>query len=319
MAQTAPAAGSAALPDTLEAVLGAEIDALPRDARQVLRCAAVLGLSFRTEALELILRPDDIALGAVVEAELRDFIESDGERWRFRQALARDVAYEGLSYRRRRELHRRAGAATERLAQGRVEQVADLLARHYSAAQDVDLAWRYARLAAQRARAAYANEEAATALRAGARRRPAATRRHRRREGRDVERAGRRPRAARDVRRGDRRLPAGRGPRAGRPDGHGPAGAAARPGQGAERRVHRGVAGGADGRAPAWPPSTPRSPDGGGPASPRSRRSSVRARSGRAKGWRWPGGPSSEAETAGERFGAGPGLQRHRLGTNNAN
>ena len=162
VAQTAPAAGAAALPDTLEAVLGAEIDALPRDARQVLRCAAVLGLSFRTEALELILRPDDIALGAVVEAELRDFIESDGERWRFRQALARDVAYEGLSYRRRRELHRRAGAATERLAQGRVEQVADLLARHYSAAQDVDLAWRYARLAAQRARAAYANEEAAT-------------------------------------------------------------------------------------------------------------------------------------------------------------
>ena len=162
VAQTAPTAGAAALPDTLEAVLGAEIDALPRDARQVLRCAAVLGLSFRTEALELILRPDDIALGTVVEAELRDFIESDGERWRFRQALARDVAYEGLSYRRRRELHRRAGAATERLAQGHVEQVADLLARHYSAAQDVDLAWRYARLAAQRARAAYANEEAAT-------------------------------------------------------------------------------------------------------------------------------------------------------------
>jgi class 3 adenylate cyclase/tetratricopeptide (TPR) repeat protein len=162
VAQTAPIAGAAALPDTLEAVLGAEIDALPRDARQVLRCAAVLGLSFRTEALELILQPDDIALGAVVEAELHAFVESDGERWRFRQALARDVAYEGLSYRRRRELHRRAGAATERLAQGHVEQVADLLARHYSAAQDVDLAWRYARVAAQRARAAYANEEAVT-------------------------------------------------------------------------------------------------------------------------------------------------------------
>jgi predicted ATPase len=156
------AGDAATLPDTLEAVIGAEIDALPRDARQVLRCAAVLGRSFRAEALELILQPDDLALGPVVEAELAAFIEVDADRWRFRQALARDVAYEGLSYARRRELHRRAGAATERLAQGRLEQVADLLARHYSAAQDVDLAWRYARLAAQRARAAYANEEAAT-------------------------------------------------------------------------------------------------------------------------------------------------------------
>jgi class 3 adenylate cyclase/tetratricopeptide (TPR) repeat protein len=160
--QLATTNGHATLPDTLEAVLGAQIDSLPREARQVLRCAAVLGRSFRAEALELIVRPDGIAIGAVVESELSDFIEIEQERWRFRQALARDVAYEGLSYRRRAELHRRAGAATERLARGRVEQVADLLARHYAASQDVDLAWRYGRLAARRARAAYANEEAAT-------------------------------------------------------------------------------------------------------------------------------------------------------------
>ena len=317
VAQTAPTAGAAALPDTLEAVLGAEIDALPRDARQVLRCAAVLGLSFRTEALELILRPDDIALGAVVEAELRDFIESDGERWRFRQALARDVAYEGLSYRRRRELHRRAGAATERLAQGRVEQVADLLARHYSEAQDVDLAWRYASPRGAAGEGRLRQRGGSHPLRAGPRGRPAAARRHRRREGRDVERAGRRPRAARDVRRGDRRVPAGRGPRAGRPDGGRPAGAAARPSQGAERRLHRGVAGGADGRHAPGLRRHRRVPTVAGPPH--------RVRGDRPPGpgaaaRRVGGGPAGRrrGRDRGRALRAGAGVQRHRLGAHRA-
>ena len=180
--------------------------------------------------------------------------------------------------------------------------MADLLARHYSAAQDVDLAWRYARLAAQRARAAYANEEAAThyeqALDA-VRRLP------------DVPDA---EKAAMWSGLGDAREQLGmfaeaidayrraEAARAGRPDGHGPAGAAARPGQGAERRVHRGVAGGADGRRPpglrrhrgvptvAGPPHRVRGDRPSGPG--------AAAR----KGWRWPSGPSTEAETAGERF-----------------
>ena len=317
VAQTAPTAWAAALPDTLEAVLGAEIDALPRDARQVLRCAAVLGLSFRTEALELILRPDDISLGAVVEAELRGFIESDGERWRFHQALARDVAYEGLSYRRRRELHRRAGAATERLAQGRVEQVADLLARHYSEAQDVDLAWRYARLAAQRARAAYANEEAAThyeqALDA-VRRLPDVT---------DAEKA------AMWSGLGDAREQLGmfaeaidayrRAEALVRDDATAAARLALRrgPGQGAERRVHRGVAGGAYRRNTPGLRRHRRVPTVAGP--PHRVRGDRPPGAGAAT--RRVGGGPAGGRRGGDRgraLRAGAGVQRHRLGAHRA-
>ncbi len=151
-----------ALPDSLDAVVGAEIDSLPARSRRILRCAAVLGRSFRDEALRLLLAGEGIEVDGALDEELGRFLEREGERWRFRQALVRDLAYEGLSYRRRRELHRRAGAATERLAGGRVDQVAELLARHYSASQDHELAWRYSRIAAERARVAYANVEAAT-------------------------------------------------------------------------------------------------------------------------------------------------------------
>ena len=157
-----PTGSTASLPDSLDAVVGTELDALAPQSRRLLRCASVLGRSFRREALQLLMAGEGVELEHEPDAELDRFLEVEGERWRFRHALVRDVAYEGLSYRRRRELHRRAGAATERLADGRVEQVADLLARHYAAAQDYEMAWRYARIAAERARAAYANVEAAT-------------------------------------------------------------------------------------------------------------------------------------------------------------
>ena len=154
---------TAALPDSLDSVVGAEIDALDPRPRRVLRCASVLGQSFRDETLRLLLEGDGIDPGDTLTTDLAPFLEPDGEdRWRFRQALTRDVAYEGLAFRRRRQLHRTAGVVTEKLAAGRVDQVADLLAHHYGAAQDNEQAWHWAGLAAQRARGSYANVEAAT-------------------------------------------------------------------------------------------------------------------------------------------------------------
>ena len=154
---------TAALPDSLDSVVGAEIDALAPKPRRILRCASVLGQSFRDETLQLLLEGDGIDPGDTLTEDLAPFLEPDGEgRWRFRQALTRDVAYEGLAFRRRRQLHQTAGVVTEKLAEGRVDQVADLLARHYAAAQDHEQAWHWAGLAAQRARGSYANVEAAT-------------------------------------------------------------------------------------------------------------------------------------------------------------
>ena len=154
---------TAALPDSLDSVVGAEIDALDPKPRRVLRCASVLGQSFRDETLRLLLEGDGIDPGDALTGDLARFLEPDGEgRWRFRQALTRDVAYEGLAFRRRRQLHRTAGVVTEKLAAGRVDQVADLLAYHYGVAQDNEQAWHWAGLAAQRARGSYANVEAAT-------------------------------------------------------------------------------------------------------------------------------------------------------------
>jgi tetratricopeptide (TPR) repeat protein len=78
---------------------------------------------------------------------------------RFRRLLVRDVAYAGLPFRVRRELHARAGARLEReLGQDADDEAAGLCV-HFLLAGHHGKAWRYARLAAERAvkRFAYAD------------------------------------------------------------------------------------------------------------------------------------------------------------------
>lgn len=149
------------LPDSLDAVVSTQIDTLPPLSRQLLRYCAVLGSSFRRVVLELLLEPEGIVLDDATLKDLEVFIEPEGDRFRFRHNVVHDVAYEGLSYRRRRELHARAGSVVEQMAGDDPESVAEALANHYSHSGDWEKVWRYARVAAEKARSAYANTEAA--------------------------------------------------------------------------------------------------------------------------------------------------------------
>jgi tetratricopeptide (TPR) repeat protein len=149
------------LPDSLDAVVGAEIDTLPALPRRLLRYSSVLGRSFRRVVLDELLRPEDVDLDTATRRTLARFIEPDGkDRLRFRHAVLHDVAYSGLSYRKRKELHGRAGEVIERLARNDTDAVAEFLALHYAEAGEHDKAWRYGVVAGDRAKAAYANVEA---------------------------------------------------------------------------------------------------------------------------------------------------------------
>ncbi len=154
--------GLDALPDSVEAVIMAQIDRLaPRD-RTVLRYASVLGASFTEDLLGHLLEGEAHAPDEAAWRRLSDFVGSDGpDTFRFRHALMRDAAYEGLSYRRRQELHARVGETIERLAGDAPEEHAELLSLHFFHAQRYDQAWRYSVVAGERAQAKYANVEAA--------------------------------------------------------------------------------------------------------------------------------------------------------------
>jgi tetratricopeptide (TPR) repeat protein len=160
------------LPDSVEAVIAAEIDRLRPSDRTVLRYASVLGLRFEQELLSAAVR-DEVEVDEALWVRLRGLVDPDPTGGlRFRNTLLRDVAYEGLAFRRRRELHGRVAEAIETGATA-AEDEASPLALHFFAAQHYEKAWRYNRLAGDRARAVAANVEAGrfyeTALAAGRR------------------------------------------------------------------------------------------------------------------------------------------------------
>jgi class 3 adenylate cyclase/tetratricopeptide (TPR) repeat protein len=149
------------LPEALDVLVRTRIDRLGAVPRQVLYHASVLGRTFRSIVLGELLATEDLSLTATTWTALAGYLERDGDtRLRFRDALVRDVAYEGLSYRRRRALHARAATAIEGLAGVDREAVAEPLALHYSLAGDYEGAWRYGVMAGDKARESYSNAEA---------------------------------------------------------------------------------------------------------------------------------------------------------------
>jgi len=149
------------VPDTVEVLMTAEIDRLGADDRALLRHAAVLGVTFPLSVLADMLGRTDLHSDESIWQRLADFVrEEETGTFRFRHALLRDAAYEGLPYRRRRELHAAAGDAITRTSSGFADEQADLLSVHFFNAHRYEDAWRYARIAADRARSKYALVEA---------------------------------------------------------------------------------------------------------------------------------------------------------------
>ena len=152
------------LPDSIEEIVAARIDRLSPGLRRLLRSAAVLGMVIDQPVFESVLQADGILELTSFDnlRHLREFIvEVDGQRVQFRHHLAREAAYEGLPFRRRAALHAHTADAIERAAGGDPEDHADLLSLHSFHGGRYEAAWRYSRIAAERARSQYANVEAA--------------------------------------------------------------------------------------------------------------------------------------------------------------
>jgi class 3 adenylate cyclase/tetratricopeptide (TPR) repeat protein len=161
LADAARNQGSAdALADSVESLVTSKIDTLPARDRILLRESSVLGAVIDTDLLADALEDDEVRVAARWRP-LEDFLIPEGDAFRFRHAIHQHVAYEGLSYRRRREMHARAARAIHDRFEGQTEAVVGLLATHYSRAGDTDAAWEFSVKAGNEARGKYANTEAA--------------------------------------------------------------------------------------------------------------------------------------------------------------
>jgi class 3 adenylate cyclase/tetratricopeptide (TPR) repeat protein len=150
------------IPTTVEGVLAARMDLLPRAPLAVLQTAAAIGRRVYRPLLEASI--DDLAdvAGALDHLVRNGFVDRDprtADTFVFRHALVVDVAYGRLVRRQRCEVHRRIGEAAEVLY-GTSDDVVELLARHFRLAEAGVKAAVYLERAASRARRLFANEEA---------------------------------------------------------------------------------------------------------------------------------------------------------------
>ena len=125
--------GEVALPESVQGMIAARLDVLPREEKDLLQDAAVLGRVFWTGALRQERSSAEDWLRAL---ERKDFVRRErrssvaGEtEYTFRHALVREVAYEQIPREQRADKHRAAAGWIESL--GRPEEHAEMLAHHY--------------------------------------------------------------------------------------------------------------------------------------------------------------------------------------------
>lgn len=153
--------GRETLPDSIEAVVTEHIDTLASQDRLLLRYASVIGSSFSPSLVADVVGGDADA-GAGAWRRLGEFLDAEPDgRYRFRHAMFRDVAYEGLPFRRRRLMHSRAGDIIERRAGANLGPVAEILSLHFHRAASYEKSWRYSSMAGDGARDKDAVVEAA--------------------------------------------------------------------------------------------------------------------------------------------------------------
>jgi tetratricopeptide (TPR) repeat protein len=139
------------LPQTIQQVIGQQLDQLPDVTRSLLSTAAVLGRHFSASALPALTDLDPRTLSgclqAALDAEVIKPVSAEG--WEFNHVLYRDVLYQELNGTRREELHRRRARVLQlRIDGGETDRWGEL-ALHMDAAgssyrNDAIHAWREA-------------------------------------------------------------------------------------------------------------------------------------------------------------------------------
>jgi class 3 adenylate cyclase/tetratricopeptide (TPR) repeat protein len=145
------------LPDTVQAVIRARLDALDKDSLEVMRVASVIGREFGRELIVDAMGPAADPSAALERLKASGLIQQTrvlpAPAYRFKHVLTREVTYDSLLGHQRRSLHETIGRAIEHRHAERIDEHAEVLAYHFERAEDWASAVRYGRRAADRAAA----------------------------------------------------------------------------------------------------------------------------------------------------------------------
>lgn len=153
-----------AIPDTLQGVLLARIDRLQDDVRRTLQLASVIGKSFLYRLLQAIAEAERELDEHLAQLQRADLVREKTRRpeleFIFKHSLTQEAAYDSLLLERRREFHRKVGAALEELFSERQVEFLGLLAYHFDRAGEKGRAIDYLIRAGDKTRMEDAHQEA---------------------------------------------------------------------------------------------------------------------------------------------------------------
>jgi class 3 adenylate cyclase/tetratricopeptide (TPR) repeat protein len=152
------------VPDSLQAVIAARIDRLEETLKHILQVASVIGREFAFRVLRVILEMKKKLRQYLADLQGLEFIYEKTLfpelEYIFKHALTQEVAYNNLLLQRRKEFHRLAGEAIEKLYAETLQEHLGPLAFHFYRAEAWEKAFKYLTSAGERARFAYAAREA---------------------------------------------------------------------------------------------------------------------------------------------------------------
>jgi class 3 adenylate cyclase/tetratricopeptide (TPR) repeat protein len=151
------------VPDTVSRVILSRLDRLDEQSRNMLKVASVIGRAFQQWLLHSIYpyRLEKTEMETrLLDLCKREILDSSELFYLFRHVMTREVAYESLLYAERRDLHCKIAQSIEAQRGTHLDEYVEVLAQHYTLAEERPQALKYQLKAGRRAQAIYANEDA---------------------------------------------------------------------------------------------------------------------------------------------------------------
>jgi tetratricopeptide (TPR) repeat protein len=153
------------IPSSVHGVLAARLDRLPAAQKRLLQTASVLGMEVPLSLLEAVAgEPEDVLERGLLHLQAAEFLYAAGHRpnrtLAFKHALTHEVVYGSLLRERRRTLHAQVLETLEARAAAYLDEQVEILAHHAYRGEVWGKAFAYLRKSGDKARQAYASQEA---------------------------------------------------------------------------------------------------------------------------------------------------------------
>jgi len=144
------------VPSTVQDVIMARVDSLPEGAKEALQTGSAIEREFTYDLIKRVKGlPEQELLSHLSVLKDSELLYERGiypeTAYIFKHALTRDVVYESILAKKKKNLHEKIGNAVEELYTDRIEEQYELLAYHYGLAESWEKAVHFGRLAAEKA------------------------------------------------------------------------------------------------------------------------------------------------------------------------